>query len=146
MKKTYQSININAPIDEIWNTVHNFHGFSWAPKVIASCIPQGDKSGVEIGAKRILNDVFYETLIELNHDTHTIRYLIDNGPSPISNTEVSNYIGHLHLSPGTKDGSTFVEWSSSWESDSDEAIEFCHTIYVALLESLAATMEQKQHV
>lgn len=146
MKKTYQSININAPIDEIWNTVYNFHKFSWAPKVITSCVPQGNKSGVEIGAKRLLNDVFYETLLELNHETHTIRYSIDNGPSPVSKDEVSNYIGRLHLSPGTKDDSTFVEWASSWESNSDEAIEFCHNIYVALLDSLAVAMEQKQNV
>jgi len=146
MKNTYQSININAPIDEIWDIVHDFHDFSWAPEVITSCVPQGDKNGVEIGAQRILNDVFRETLLELNHETHTIRYSIDDGPSPISKREVSNYIGHLHLSPGTKDTSTFVEWLSSWESDSDEGVKFCHDIYVSLLNSLADKMEQKQNV
>jgi len=146
MKNTYQSINIDAPIDEIWNIIHNFHDFSWAPKVITSCVPQGSKSGIEVGAKRILNNVFYETLLELNHETRTIRYSIDNGPSPVSNTEVSNYIGQIHLSPGTKDDSTYVEWLSSWDSDSDDAIEFCHNIYVALLDSLAETIEQKQNV
>jgi hypothetical protein len=136
---TYQSIVINEPIKNIWDRVKNFYDMSWTPNVITKCVADGDISGTEVGAKRILNDVFYETLIELNEDEYRIRYSIDNGPSPVSQGEVSNYIGHLHLLPITKDNSTFIEWSSSWESDSQEAVEFCHNIYVALLDDLAAS-------
>ncbi len=141
MKQTYQSIRINAPIEKVWGTIKDFHDFSWAPNVITKCVAVGDKSGLKVGAKRILNDAFHETLIELNDATHTIRYTIDNGPSPISSDDIKKYVGHLHLLPITKDNTTFVEWSSSWESDSDGAVEFCHNIYVALLDDMANSIE-----
>lgn len=140
MKQTYQSIHIGVPIEKVWQAIRDFHDFSWAPNVITSCTIQGDKTGAEVGAKRLLNEVFHETLIECNEAIHTIRYSIDDGPSPISRQEVSNYIGCLRLLPVTKDGSTFVEWTSSWESQSDDAMTFCHDIYVALLDDLATSL------
>jgi hypothetical protein len=51
-----------------------------------------------------------------------------------------SYVGHLHLLPITKDDTTFAEWSSSWESDSEDAVEFCHTIYVAFLDEMANSL------
>ena len=42
------------------------------------------------------------------------------------------------MSPST-DGGTLVEWSSSWEAKTENAVEFCHGIYVALLNELADT-------
>lgn len=142
MKKTYQSIRINAPIEKVWARVKNFHDFSYAPNVITKCVPEGNKSGLEVGAKRILNDTFHETLIELSDANHTIRYSIDNGPSPVTSNDVRNYRGQLYLLPITHDNTTFVEWSSTWESDSDDAVEFCHRIYVALLHDMAKSIEQ----
>ena len=142
MKKTYQSIRINVPIEKVWARIKDFHDFSYAPNVITKCVPEGDKSGSEVGAKRILNDAFHETLIELNDAEHTIRYSIDNGPSPLSSNDISNYRGQVHLLPITKDNTTFIEWSSSWESDSDDAVEFCHGIYIALLDDMAKSIEQ----
>ena len=66
-----------------------------------------------------------------------IRYSIDEGPSPVSSGEVKNYIGNLHVLPVTDADKSFVEWSSSWESTSEEAVDFCHNIYVALLNDLS---------
>ena len=97
----------------------------------------GDKKGTEVGAIRILNDAFHETLLEVNANEHRIRYSIDDGPSPVSASEVKNYVGQIQLKPVTLDGNTFVEWSSAWESSSEEARDFCHQIYVALLKALA---------
>ncbi len=138
MPFTYQSIVVNAPLQKVWDTVSDFHDFSWARDVIEKCEAQGDTPGTEPGAKRVLNDAFHETLIEWNPEEHRIRYSIDDGPSPVSEEEVSDYVGHLHLLPVTEDDATFVEWSSSWESSSQDAVAFCHNIYVALLSSLAA--------
>ena len=88
MNKTYQSVTINVPIEKVWETVRDFHSFSWAPNVITSCVKQGDKGGLETGAKRILNDAFHETLLELDEENHRIRYRINEGPSPITPAEV----------------------------------------------------------
>ena len=139
MPSTKQSIVINAPIDRVWIKFSNFHDFSWAPNVITNVEKVGNKDGDEVGAKRVLNNVFHETLIEYDAEGYSLRYSIDDGPSPVSKGEVSNYIGVVKLSAPPGNGGTVVEWSSSWESNTEEAVDFCHGIYVALLDELAAS-------
>ena len=136
MGKTYQSITINAPVDKVWAAIRNFHDVSWAPNVIEKCSSVGDQEGDQIGARRVLNDAFHETLLELSDLDHTIKYSVDDGPSPVSKEEVENYVGVLHVLPVTQEGTSFVEWSSSWEAKDNGASEFCHNIYVALLADL----------
>jgi|TARA_B100001971_G_C17736929_1_gene308766 hypothetical protein len=136
MGKTYQTTAINAPLEKVWATIRNFHDMSWASNVIEECTAVGDKAGDEIGAQRLLNNAFHETLLELNDPDHTIRYRIDDGPSPVSKDEVSDYIGVLRLLPATDGDGTIVEWSSSWEGKDAEVEDFCHNIYVLLLADL----------
>jgi hypothetical protein len=38
------------------------------------------------------------------------------------------------------DGSTKVEWASSWEGKDEEVYDFCHPLYVAMLENLKKTL------
>lgn len=143
MGNTYQSIVINAPREKVWDTVKNFHDTSWAPKVIKKLDAIGDKAGNEIGAQRLLNGVFAETLQELNEDAFTFKYSIDEGPAPVSSNDLKNYIGRVALTSATLSDATLVEWSSSWEEGkTDETVEFCHGIYVALLNSLKETCEK----
>lgn len=109
--------------------------------VIQSCEAVGTFAGTEIGAQRILNEAFHETLLECSEADCRIRYSIDDGPSPVSPAEVKNYVGQIQLRPVTLNGTTFVEWRSSWESASDEARDFCHQIYIALLKALAEKVQ-----
>ena len=136
MPSTNQSVVINAPIDTIWTKFDDFHDMSWAPNVITNVEKVGDTDGNQIGAKRILNGAFHETLQEVDAANHTIKYSIDDGPSPVSKDEVSNYIGTIKLSEA--DEGTLVEWSSNWDSNAEDAVEFCHGIYIALLGDLKA--------
>ncbi len=136
MGKTYQSTIINAPIEKVWESISNFHKLDWAPNVITKVEQIGEKSGVEIGSKRILNDAFHETLLEVDKDNYNFTYSIDEGPSPLSSNEVNNYKGHVQLTPATLDNSTLVEWSSQWEKNDEPVHEFCHGIYVALLKEM----------
>ncbi len=137
MPQCYQSIIVNAPTADVWDTIKDFHDMSWASHVIEKCEAKGDLKGTMVGAKRILNDAFHETLLECNEAEHRIRYSIDDGSSPVSADEVKNYVGQIQLKPVTLTGDTFVEWGSVWVSTSDEAVDFCHQIYVALLKTLA---------
>lgn len=137
MPQCYQSIIVNAPLSNVWDTVKNFHDLSWAAGIIDICTKVGATGGTEVGAKRILNGAFHETLLECDEQTHTIRYSIDEGPSPVSSSEVKNYVGTLQLKPVALGDATFVEWFSVWESTSEEAQDFCHQIYVALLKAMA---------
>ncbi|NNF51513.1 MAG: SRPBCC family protein [Gammaproteobacteria bacterium] len=140
MPSTHQSIDINAPVAEVWAKLSNFHDLSWAPNVINDCEKVGDIEGSRIGAKRVLNQAFHETLVSIDHDKHTLKYSIDDGPSPVSANDVSNYFGVIKVMP-EGDG-THVEWTSTWESDSKDAVEFCHGIYVALLNELSASFAE----
>lgn len=64
-------IEIEQSIDTVWEIIKDFHDMSWASDVITSVAKVGDKSGYELGAKRIINDAFHETLIEKDSDYHT---------------------------------------------------------------------------
>ena len=139
MPTTNQSKEIDAPISEVWSKFNNFHDLSWAPNVITNVEKVGSIDGGKVGAKRFLNNAFHETLVEIDHDEYMLKYSIDDGPSPVSKEEVSNYYGVIKLSPTTESNRTHVEWSSSWESNVEDAVEFCQGIYVALLNELAAS-------
>lgn len=138
MGKCYNSVEISAPIEDVWKAVSNFHDMSWAPDVITSVTKVGEKGKNEVGAKRILNDAFHETLIKFDPSNHTYSYSIDDGPGPVASDAVSNYIGVVKLSD--KSGVCLVEWSSSFDSaNEDEVSEFCNPIYQALLAALKDT-------
>ena len=141
MPTTNQSAVINASIEDVWTRFSDFHDLSWTGGVINKVVKVGDVGGGEVGAKRFLNDAFHETLLEMDSEKKIMRYSLDDGPSPLSQEEVSNYQGLVKLSADAGSGGTLVEWSSSWESDSDDAVEFCHNIYVALLKALAKSLE-----
>ena len=139
MGTCYQKIEIEAPIDQVWDTMSDFHDLSWAPDVVSSVEKIGDKSGDEVGAGRILNGVFYETLTVLDPVNHTFSYSIDDGPGPVASDVVSDYIGTVKVTPsGT---GCLVEWSSAFQSENEnEVADFCNPIYTALLSSLKETL------
>lgn len=136
MGKTYQSVVINAPIEKVWGALRNFHDLSWASGVVTSCTSVGDFKADQVGARRILNGVLHETLIELNDTEHILKYTIDDGPSPVSKDDVKDYVGIVHAIPITDENTTFVEWSSSWDQNDAAVYEFCHGIYCAVLGEL----------
>ena len=142
MGQTYQSIVINAPVDRVWGAVRNFHDMGWAPDVITSVDAVGARKSGEVGAQRVLNGVFHETLIEMQSENRTFAYSIDDGPSPVSKGDVSDYVGRVSVRPVTDSGGTFVEWSSEWKKNDQAAAEFCSPIYTALLAALKKTLEK----
>ncbi len=137
MPRCYESIILQAPIETVWNTIRDVHDMSWGAGVISQCEAVGEISGTNPGAKRVLNDEFHETLLECNDAEHRICYSIDDGPSPVSKKEISDYIGTMQLFPVTIGHATFMSWSSTWEADSHLAVDFCQPIYRSLLQELS---------
>lgn len=135
----YNKIEISTSPNAVWETIANFHNMSWAANVITSLDIVGDKKGYEVGAKRILNKAFHETLTSVDAEKLTFSYSIDDGPGPVAKEAVSNYIGVVKLS-SSGDG-TLVEWSSTFDTSSEsEVVEFCDPIYQALLSALKQTL------
>ncbi len=138
MGKCYNTVTVKASSDEVWNTMRDFHDMSWAEGVITSCEAVGETAGDRVGAKRILNEAFHETLLTLNDGERTLTYSIDDGPGPVAKDAVKNYAGKVRVSSSDRDGTTLVEWESTFESTDDTAVEdFCNPIYQALLGALA---------
>ena len=140
MGQTSQSILIKAPLDKVWDAIKDFQKMDWAPNVISKLEMKGDIPGNKPGSRRILNDAFHETLAEIDEENKTFAYSIDDGPAPISKDDVSNYIGRVKLSTA-EGGETLVEWTSTWENNDEPAYEFCHSIYLALLDDMKKSLE-----
>ena len=139
MGTTNQDIEINASVDTVWNAIRDFHDMGWAPNVVTSVDKVGDAAGTEPGAGRVLNGAFHETLQTMDEDAKTFSYSIDDGPSPVSKDDVSNYIGRVAVAAAGE--GTRVEWTSSWEQNDEAAHDFCQGIYVALLGDMKASLE-----
>jgi len=139
MGQTHQSTDISVPPEQVWDALRNFHDMSWAPNVITNLEVVGKMAGDQEGAGRILNGAFQETLLEVDDAERRVRYTIDDGPSPVSKTDVSNYVGQIQVSP-EGDG-TLVEWSSQWDRNDEAAHDFVHGICVALLADLKESLE-----
>jgi hypothetical protein len=109
---------------------------SWAAGVIEKLEPVGETGGTRIGARRILNGVFPETLLALDDVNRELKYSIDDGPGPVAKDQVAGYVGTVRVFPVTDGNGTFVEWSSSWQDSKGGVKEFCDPIYQALLGAL----------
>ena len=133
----YNSIVVDAPIERVWNTIRDFHKLDWGRPFITSVTAVGEIPGDQVGAKRILNGAFEETLQEFDESKYRISYTIDDGPEPVSKSSVTHYVGKIRLLPVTADDTTFVQWASEFQSDDTALVaDFCNPIYAALLASL----------
>lgn len=133
----YNSVVIEATPDKVWSVLKNFHDLSWAKNVISKVAIIGDKSSEEIGAKRILNDAFHETLLSLDNKARKFTYSIDDGPAVVSKDNVEGYIGEVTVLPISENNTSFVVWSSDWKSAKEDGIaDFCNPIYHAILQDL----------
>jgi len=140
MGKCYNSAVINAPPDNVWRTIRDFHDLTWAPGVVTKAAVVGNLKGNQIGAKRVLNDAFHETLLSLDDHEQTLSYSIDDGPGPVAKDSVANYIGRWRVLPITENNTALIEFESSFDAPNAAAVsDFCNPIYQALLKAL------KQH-
>ena len=140
MGSTFQEIEIKAPAETVWQAIRDFHDLSWTPNVVQKVDIVGDKSGDQPGAGRVLNGMFHETLRTLDDVAKTFTYSIDDGPGPLSDGQMKNYVGRVvveHTATGTR-----VEWTSNWDMNDDAIQEFCHPIYLALLDDMKASLEK----
>lgn len=143
MGRCYNSTVIHAPCEKVWQTIRNFHDLAWAAPVVISVDKVGEVDGNQVGAKRVLNGVFYETLLSIDDENHHLSYSIDDGPEPVSKDSVTNYIGTVHLYPVTDNNTTFIVWGSAFKSSSDAAVsEFCNPIYAGMLAALRQTLNE----
>ena len=133
----YNTAVVNAPVEKVWEAIRDFHDLGWSKNVVTSVETVGDAGGGDIGARRVLNGAFHETLQTLDEEERSLTYSIDDGPGPVAKDAVSNFVGAVRLWPVTQNETTFVEWQASYESQDDDAVgDFCNPIYQGLLKDL----------
>ncbi len=133
----YNSIVIDAPADKVWDVLKNFHDLSWSKNVITKVDTVGEKASNEVGAKRILNDAFHETLRSVDEQLKKFTYSIDDGPAVVSKDNVEGYLGEVTVFSVSNNDTSFVLWTSDWASAKEGGVaEFCNPIYHALLQDL----------
>ena len=135
MFSTNQVKIIHASVDHVWNRINDFHRLDWAPTVINRVDKIGHLAGNAPGARRRLNGSLYENLLAIDEVKHLVKYSVDDGKSPITKQDISNYVGTIKLNE-TKDGMTEMVWSSSWDSKSENTVEYYQDIYVTLMGEL----------
>jgi hypothetical protein len=133
------SIVVAASADKVWARLRDFHDLSAFPNVVQKVDKVGAAGGTQIGAKRVINDAFQETLVALDDDARVLRYSIDDGPEATSKDNVQGYIGQVRVFSVTATDEAFVLWTSSWGASGGGVAEFCDPIYRALLGDLQAT-------
>jgi hypothetical protein len=141
MGSTHQAIEIRASAEKVWQRIRGFHDMSWAPNVITDVEAVGETPSDEVGAIRVLNGVFRETLLTLDDEDRAFTYSIDDGPPPVSKDDVKNYVGRVTVRQAEPGNGTVVEWSSTWQHNDEPAHEFCHAIYVALLADMKKSLD-----
>ncbi len=136
----YNSVVINASSDKVWDVLKDFHDLSWSKNVVSKVDIIGSKGSKEIGAGRILNDAFRETLLSFDEDSKKFTYSIDDGPGAVSKDNVTGYVGEVRVFSVSENDTSFVLWTSDWKSTREGGVaEFCNPVYHALLQDL------KQH-
>ena len=138
----FTSTLISAPAETVWTAIKNFHDMSWARGVVDSCEPVGDKAGDQVGAKRVLNGTFRETLLAIDETEKSLAYSIDDGPgTPVAKENVSGYIGKLRVIPVTDSNEALVVWTAHWEQGNNEVKPFCTNVYNHALQALKANVK-----
>ena len=141
----YQTIDIKAPIDKVWNAVKDFDGLAkWHP-VFASDVIKSGTNNVP-GAIRTLTikdgPSFDETLLAFDADKRRYTYnVIDPNPLPIKGYVSTMEV--VQLRPGVAS----ILWRSSFQNNSggkmkdEEIISFLNGAYKAGLDPLKASLE-----
>ena len=113
--KVVKTVNIQAPVDKVWNTIKDFDSLNkWHPGFAKDEIVKGD--GNKPGAVRKLTvkdgPSFTEELLAFDEATHSYRYRIIESPLPLR-----NYVSHISVKPDGKGGSK-VTWSGTFKRKS----------------------------
>lgn len=98
----------------IWDEITNFYKWDWFSPIKEV---QTDKNFCpnEIGANRIINKDFYESILDVDLENDIFKYAINNGPNHFSNSKISSFVGTVKLIY-IEEEITEVIWKTSWNN------------------------------
>ena len=124
MPKAYTSTIVNAPADEVWSYLRDFnHLPKWTGGIVVESEIEAGLAGDQVGAVRSFKLGDGEHLRErlLSHSDVYRMYSYNFEKTPF---DVDDYHATLRVTPVTDGNVSFVEWSTTFNCDSDRIDEW----------------------
>jgi len=118
MAKSYYSVVLDHPAEQVWAVVRPFDHYAWAGVPSVTVIEDG-KMGDQVGAIRRVTmgeKVIRQQLLAHSDLDRAYTYsLCDPAPFP-----VRNYVATLRVTPVIDSNQSFVEWWATFDCDTDQ--------------------------
>jgi Polyketide cyclase / dehydrase and lipid transport len=118
MAKSYYSIVLNHPADEVWAVIRPFDHYAWAGVESETIIEDG-KAGDQVGAVRRVSyggNVLRQLLLAHSDIERAYTYRFCGTPP----FPVRDYQATIRVSPVVADNYSFVEWWATFDCAADE--------------------------
>jgi hypothetical protein len=120
MALAYTSTIVNAPADEVWAYLRDFNGLpKWTGGVVVSSEIEDGLDGDQVGCVRSFTlgggEHLRERLLSHSDVERTYSYNFEK-----THFDVDNYHATLKVTPVTDGNVSFVEWSTTFDSDRDQ--------------------------
>ncbi len=118
MAKSYYSIVLDHPADDVWAVIRPFDHYAWAGVESATVIERG-KAGDQVGAVRHVtagSDIIRQVLLAHSDVDRCYTYGFC-GPSPFP---VQDYEATIRVVPVVADSGSFVEWWATFDCAVEE--------------------------
>ncbi|MFZ2069215.1 MAG: SRPBCC family protein [Xanthobacteraceae bacterium] len=118
MAKSYYSIVLDHPADDVWSVIRPFDHYAWAGVESETIIEDG-KTGDQVGAVRRVaagGNVLRQLLLAHSDTDRSYTYEFC-GASPFP---VQDYRATLRVSPVVADNRAFVEWWATFDCAAEE--------------------------
>ncbi len=118
MAKSYYSVVLDHPADDVWAVIRPFDHYAWAGVEGETIIEQG-KAGDQVGAvRRFSNGTGTLRQVLLAHSDADRSYTYGFcGAPPFP---VGDYVATIRVVPVTADNRSFVEWWATFDCAAEE--------------------------
>lgn len=118
MAKSYYSIVLDHPADEVWAVIRPFDHYAWVG-VESETLIEGGKAGDQVGAVRRVaygGKILRQVLLAHSDVERSYSYTFAGAPS----IPVQDYVATIRVRPVTADGRSFVEWWATFDCALEE--------------------------
>ncbi len=120
MPRSYASTIVTADPDSVWAVLRDFNGTPGFVEAIATSEILDGKPADQVGADRKLTlgdgALVRERLVALSDVDRSYTYHLLEGPFPFT-----AYYSTIRVSPVVSDGTSFVEWWSTYDCEASDA-------------------------
>lgn len=118
MARSYYSIALDHPAEEVWATIREFDHYAWAGVPSVTTIEAG-KAGDQVGGVRRISvgdNVIRQVLLAHSDLERSYTYALCN-PPPFP---VHNYVATIRVLPIVESNQAFVEWWATFDCAAEE--------------------------